>query len=706
VKLLRSFQGKLLLLFLLIDVVTVGVLMTTVSGSAHEALETASREHLLDLARFVSRDIDEQFQPRWDAVRSLAANPESLESLMRRLSLPGKEGEGAELWLLDSKGRVIAPNGRHPSQAAVVSFSEAPWWPRVRNGHPIAQGISEGGRARVLFAFPVIDQRHTEGVLVARFDLSFLHAGSPREGFDVVLLEGETPLMGALPAPVVRELRTLSSGPTRRDSVLLGEAFYLLVPLEGFARQHGFTWSLVLSVPAERISGPVDVMRWRMLQGGAVTALLLVLVVFWRTRLLLRPLKQIRDTMRRIIGGGELNQRIPVTSGDELGSVARTFNQMLDRLERRTGELERSREQLSLLAQITSTSPNAILMLDNEGGIRVWNEAAEKLFGWPRPEVLGTSFVERAVPQEARARVKELVSRAREGEPVDAELTVHTGQAAAIPVQLTVSRALDAQGQVQGHVCIVRDLREYKRLRESLVQSEKMAAVGTLVAGLSHELNNPLGIILGFAQGLLRKSSLDEPSRAALLSIEKQTQRCAGLVRALLDFSRKTDLQRERIDVGAMLARVRELAGGQAVRGQVRLEVLQPSPDELPRVEANMPEMESALMNLIGNALDATPPGGRVYVGARVSPAHDGVELFVTDTGSGMSPDVLQRIFDPFFSTKPVGQGTGLGLSITRSIVEAHGGRIDVESAPGTGTTVRLRFPGALAPAQRAEASP
>ncbi len=700
---LRSFQGKLLLLFLLIHVVTVGVLMTAVSGGAHEALETAHREHLLDLARFASHALDEQLQSRWDAVRVLASDPEHLESLLRRPGPPGKELEGAELWLLDFKGRVIARNGGDPSREDGVSFAEAHWWPQVRNGHPMAQVLSEGGRTRVLFAFPVISQRHTGGALVTRFDLSFAHAGPVREGFDVVLLEGERPLVGALPAPVVRELRTLSTG---RDSVVLGETFYRVVPVEGFARQHGFTWSLVLSVPAALLSGPVERMRQRMLQAGAVTAVLLVLVVFWRTRRLLRPLKQIRDTMRRIIGGGELNQRIQVQSRDELGSVARTFNQMLDRLERRTEELERSREQLSLLAQITSTSPNAIIMLGNEGSIRVWNEAAEKLFGWPRPEVLGVSLVERAVPPEARTRFRELVSRSREGEPVDAELAVLTAQAGVIPVQLTVSRVLDAQEQVQGHVCIVRDLREYKRLRESLVQSEKMAAVGTLVAGLSHELNNPLGIILGFAQGLLRKSSLDEPSRMALLSIEKQTQRCAGLVRALLDFSRKTELQRERIEVGAMLARVRELAGVQALRGQVRLEVLQSTADDLPRLEANMQELESALLNLIGNALDATPPGGRVYVGARVSPARDGVELFVTDTGSGMSPDVLQRIFDPFYSTKPVGQGTGLGLSITRSIVEAHGGRIDVESAPGTGTTVRLRFPVASALVQRAEASP
>jgi len=108
----------------------------------------------------------------------------------------------------------------------------------------------------------------------------------------------------------------------------------------------------------------------------------------------------------------------------------------------------------------------------------------------------------------------------------------------------------------------------------------------------------------------------------------------------------------------------------------------------------------------VGNALDATPAGGSVSVGARVSPARDGIELFVSDTGSGIAPEVLQRIFDPFFTTKPVGQGTGLGLPITRSIVEAHGGRIDVETAPGTGTTVRLWFPVLAAPGASLEASP
>jgi signal transduction histidine kinase len=132
------------------------------------------------------------------------------------------------------------------------------------------------------------------------------------------------------------------------------------------------------------------------------------------------------------------------------------------------------------------------------------------------------------------------------------------------------------------------------------------------------------------------------------------------------------------------------------------LELAGPPEVELPELEANPPELESALLNVVGNALDATPPGGTVSVGARFVPGREGIELFVADTGSGIPPDVLPRIFDPFFTTRPVGEGTGLGLSITRSIVEAHGGRIDVETAPGAGTTVRVWLPVAVAPSAEA----
>jgi signal transduction histidine kinase len=294
--------------------------------------------------------------------------------------------------------------------------------------------------------------------------------------------------------------------------------------------------------------------------------------------------------------------------------------------------------------------------------------------------------------------VHALLARANTGAPAEAELSVMTRQAGAIPVLVTVVRIADAAGLPTGHVFIVRDQREVKRLRESLVQSEKLAAMGTLVAGLSHELNNPLGIILGFAQGLLRRATLDDNSRMAVVSIERQTQRCAKLVRALLDFSRKKVPVRERVRVSVLFERVRELMGGQAQRKGLRFEAGGPT-GALPELEVSVQELETALLNLVANAVDATPPGGSVSLSAREVTQGGGVELVVSDTGEGMTEEVSQRAFDPFFTTKPVGQGTGLGLSITRNIVEAHGGAIDVKTAPGAGTTVRLWLPAAGAPA-------
>jgi signal transduction histidine kinase len=239
-------------------------------------------------------------------------------------------------------------------------------------------------------------------------------------------------------------------------------------------------------------------------------------------------------------------------------------------------------------------------------------------------------------------------------------------------------------------------VREAQRLREAqeqLVHAGKMAAIGTLVAGLSHELNNPLGIIVGYAQGLLRRMPEGAPGRESLVAIERQALRSAHLVRSLLDFSRNGPARREETFLPLLVERTLELAAGQAHRRMVTLHWESRGP--LPPVTVCAQEIESALLNLVSNALDATPPRGTVTLSA--APADrdgkSGVDLTITDTGAGIPEAVLPRIFDPFFTTKPVGQGTGIGLALTRQAVEGHGGRIEVETAEGRGTTMRLWLP-------------
>lgn len=249
-------------------------------------------------------------------------------------------------------------------------------------------------------------------------------------------------------------------------------------------------------------------------------------------------------------------------------------------------------------------------------------------------------------------------------------------------------------------------LRRLNETQEQLIHAGKMAAVGGLVAGLSHELNNPLGIIVGYVQGLLRRTAATSPARESLLAIERQAQRCAHLVRSLLDFSRNKRDPREQIAIGPLVERVLELAAGHARRRRIELRWVAPSP--LPSLSACPQEIESALLNLLSNGIDATPPGGSVTLAAATIEDGDGrpgIELAVKDTGPGIPDHVLPHIFDPFFTTKPVGQGTGIGLSLTRQVVEAHQGRIEVDTCAGEGTTMRLWLPLAAEMAKERRAS-
>ncbi|MGK4007328.1 ATP-binding protein [Sorangium sp. So ce1036] len=251
-------------------------------------------------------------------------------------------------------------------------------------------------------------------------------------------------------------------------------------------------------------------------------------------------------------------------------------------------------------------------------------------------------------------------------------------------------------------------LKQLAETQEELVQAGKMAAIGTLVAGLSHEMNNPVSAILMNAQHLLRRQQKGHglPDEAAILkalaTIERQALRCSELVRALLEYARGKPIGREPCDVRAALRRALDLSWPRARERRVHIEA-HGAAAALPTVLANPTQLDSALLNVIGNALDASPPGRSILVEARPLPRGEvkGVEIDVRDAGCGIRAEDLNRIFEPFFTTKPPGQGTGLGLALTQRFINESSGSIRVESEPGKGTTVRMWLPALPADAAR-----
>jgi PAS domain S-box-containing protein len=254
----------------------------------------------------------------------------------------------------------------------------------------------------------------------------------------------------------------------------------------------------------------------------------------------------------------------------------------------------------------------------------------------------------------------------------------------------TVLRGAD--GKAVRLIRATTDLTGRRAMEMRLLQSEKLSAMGQLAAGIAHEINNPLGVILGFAQAVLRRLPSPSPFHKPLLAVEREALRCRALVKDLLTFSRASDARREEVDMNLCVNGALSLVLAQSK--MTKVEVRRELGKGLSRFLGNFNQVQQVIINLAANAMDAMPKGGVLTVRTelRVELAGACVCLKISDTGSGIPEEVLPRIFDPFFTTKPVGRGTGLGLSLVHEIVKKHDGVVEVQSRPGF-TEFCVKFP-------------
>ncbi len=336
-----------------------------------------------------------------------------------------------------------------------------------------------------------------------------------------------------------------------------------------------------------------------------------------------------------------------------------------------------------------------IAIVDDAGIVRRANTAMADLAREPVTAVIGRPLGE-SLFGDART-LAELLRPAREGlHPVPAVrrspvlgrwLRVGVG-----PLATPIDEAVA--------VVVVEDITEQKALEAQLMQSEKLAAVGTLVSGVAHELNNPLTSIAGLSEFLLERGTVDETTRGHLRVVLEQAQRASRIVRNLLGFAHKSPAERALTDLGDLVQRTTTLMGYATGRAGIALETaIAPG---VPPVLANGDQIQQVLLNLITNAMYALgtmPPDAPRRITVGVTAAGDRAVLTVSDTGPGIPPETAAQVFDPFFTTKPPGEGTGLGLFLSYGIAEAHGGTLSVDSAPGNGSTFTLALP-------RADAAP
>ena len=361
---------------------------------------------------------------------------------------------------------------------------------------------------------------------------------------------------------------------------------------------------------------------------------------------------------------------------------------------------------------LVQASPAAIFALDAGARVRLWNPAAERVFGWTPEEVEGTTL-----PFLTAETAEAFAEGVLAGEIVEArDATYHRRDGVAVEVTLSRAPLRDHRGAVRGAVGILFDMTERRLLEDQLRHARKMEVVGRFAGGIAHDFNNMLQVISGFAS--LARHRLDDghPAHAELEQILRASSRAAQLTRQLLAFSRRQLTQSRVLDLNALIGdmhRMLQRLIGEHIRLEVRLD------PTVRRVRGDPGQLEQVLLNLCVNARDAMPEGGLLTLAVgearldldevRRHPkvALGGyIEIRVTDTGVGMDAATMERAFDPFFSTKETGQGTGLGLATVYGIVRQCGGEVWLASEPGRGTTVTLCLPGTDAAADSTPPTP
>ena len=509
-------------------------------------------------------------------------------------------------------------------------------------------------------------------------------------------------------------------------------------------------WIVVSEIDAQEAFQPLDKIRLIFL-----AILFIVPIAGWLlgsifAKFIAGPINRLRKGSE-IIGSGNLDYKVGTDAKDEVGQLSRAFDAMLENLKHSVVSIEnlnkeiteRKQAEEALLAakdyteNIIKSMFDTLIVINPDGKIKSINKAVTVLLGYKEEELIGKPFGTIVAKEEEEeeeegipfigTRLKKLI---KEGSMSNYEVNFKTKDSNKILVLLSgaVMRRIDCPGEgpiagcpefkkkgkhcekLQGVVVVARDITESKQAEEKLnvayqelqqaqqelIQASKMAAMGQLAAGISHELNQPLTGIKGFTQAVLADLEKESPFRSDLNKIVEQADRIDAIIKNVRFFARKSDFNMVETDINQVILDSLMLLSQQLKVHNIR--VIQELGLGIPKMQGDPNQIQQAFINIINNARDAIlslnrPEGGEIRIRTALAQDKKHIQIIFQDTGGGIPEENLENMFTPFFTTKSPDKGMGLGLSITYRIIENHQGKIDFQSKAGESTTFRIILP-------------
>lgn len=700
----NSIQVKLMMFFIILSSVlfiTVGFLFFR---STKEAINSSKEKEFITLAQETSNKIERYMFERYGDIQVMVNSPLLKNNNVKDVlkldyinSVRNAYKAYDYILITDNTGNIEVSSGDVNNDNRYKEFMS-----EVLDGKTYVSNFiyfTDSKSYGVYYAAPIFDEdNRVKGAVVERMNFKAIidiisNVRLGEKGYAFLADDGGNYI--SHPFNSISEISKLSNKKYSTFYTQHGNEQYFssLYALSKYDTQTD-NWYVVVEQPVNEAYGVAYKLRTYTIVVLLISIFIVFILVTLMSRNIARPIKNLlKET--QIIAEGDIAQNINIESSDEIGSLAESFNAILSNLKgmmqqvlQVSGEAA-SMEQIRQYAEnFTENLKSGIITIDSAGKITSFNQAASYITGYAEEEI-----IDKTARDLAEASIYPIIDILIEGVEKGISYIKHivklkdkNNEEKSIIINTTVQN--DSSGKLLGIVGVFRNAEEVKKLEESILRAKNLEALGVLSAGMAHEIRNPLTSIKGYAQYI--KSELNEDSELLpdITVIVSEVDRLNNIIDRFLAFARPKELKLEQCSINKIIKHVITLISKD--NSNDLIEIIEVYRDA-PMLLLDYDQIEQVVFNIVINAIQAMPFGGKLFVETNYKKALEVVEIEISDTGHGISVENQNRIFDPFFTTKD--KGVGLGLAICARIVENHKGVIEVISNPNLGTKFVIKLP-------------